>query len=427
MVIGVAGLVLISILAIFSMTDALGAWLAILLLHELLVEFGGEFMVHFPLYCGVIILFLILVRRQWSILPTNFLVLVALLIIVMSISSLFGLSTNTSMASLMNYSKSILLAVLLGGCLKSDIDIRKITIYCIAGLLLGCTYTMYQHVTGNYGISGLYEQRATGLSADPNDTAMLYVSGIPLVVFWIFRSKNLIFTISFFIALAVLAYSILLTGSRGGILTAALIALALYIRKPSIKNTFLGLIMLCFLIYFAPATFFSRVNTLKTGQENHGGSSMDNRMELQIQGVKIFFDNMITGVGPGNFGRAFIQKVSTGKLAGMGGSTGSTDFIRSYGVAHNMHLEMFVENGIFGGILFEAIIFSSILSLLRYDKKTRERASDYSLGYCLTLSLMGLVFAGFFLSQGKNPVMWFIIGIAFSVPGMAKYKSVIKK
>lgn len=424
MIFGIAGFIVVFILAMLSMPDALGAWLVILLVHELLVEFGGESLVHFPLYCGIAILFIITIKRQWRAPPVNFLIYIALLLIVMAISSLMGLSTATSIVSLMNYAKAFLLAVLLGGCLSSEVDIRKITLYCITGLLIGCVYTFYQHITGNYGISGMYEQRATGLSGDPNDTAMLYVSGIPLIVFWIYKSGKNISKVFFLAALVLILYAILLTGSRGGILTAALIGLALYIRRPSIMNTLLGVIMLTGLVALAPDTFFTRVNTLKTGYEAHGGSSMDNRMELQKHGIQIFIDNPIIGVGPGNFGRAFIEKKSDGKVAGVGTNTSGSNFVRSYGVAHNMHLEMFVENGIFGGFLFEVILLAAMASLLRYDKATRLKSSGYSLGYCLTLSLIGLAFAGLFLSQGKNSVMWFIIGIAFSMPNIIKYAAV---
>lgn len=426
MIYSIAGLIIITIMAMLSIPNALGAWLVILLTHEMMVEFGGEYLVHFPLYCGIVILFVIAVKRQWRILPTNYLAYIALLLVVMSISSLIGLNSAASLASLINYSKAMLLTVLLGGCLKSEVDIQRITLYCILGLIIGCAYTFYQHVTGNYVISGRYEQRATGLSADPNDTAMLYVSGIPLIVYWIYKSAGKINKIFFSAALTLLLYSILLTGSRGGILTAALIAVALYIKRPTILNTFLGIIMLCGLVTLAPDTFFSRLNTLKTGHEAHGGSSMDNRKELQIQGVRIFTDHPIAGVGPGNFGRAFVQKISSGKSIGLSSSSENSDFSRSYGVAHNMHLEMFVENGIFGGLLFETIIFSAITSLLRYNKVTKSKSSDYSLGYCLMLSLLGLAFAGLFLSQGKNAVMWFIIGIAFSAPNIIKYRIVNK-
>jgi len=408
--------------AAFSVTHALGLWLIILLIHGMLVMFMGDIAIHFPLYCGLATGMVVLVKGQWKAVPKSFLVAVFLFVTILTAASVTGLDLSHSTIVMLNYFKAILLALLLAGCLVSESDIKTITIYCLVGLVIGSLFSLYQYITGQYVIQNIYIQRAAGLRTDPNDTAMLLVTGIPLGLYWLFNTKKNITKLLCVGVILLILFSIMLTGSRGGFVTLLIIGLGFYIRKPTIGATVLGGLLIVFMIALAPKTFVDRIETLVTGQEKHGGKSMNNRLELQMTGIKLFLDNPVIGVGPGNFGLAYIQDKKPGYTPSKG-----SDFSHSYGVAHNMHLEMFVETGLFGGLLFELIMLLAFKGFLGYDKHNKTKQKSYTLGYMLALSLIGLLFSGLFLSQGKNSVLWFIVGMGFAMKKLTDQQRVAKR
>ena len=410
MLYNVIALMVFIALSTASVTHALGAWLFILVTHGILVLYLGEAAVHFPLYCGLAISAVVLLRRQWQGVPGKYLAVTLAFIVMLSTATLLGLNLEHSTATTINYLKGILLALLLAGCLKSDTDIETITKYCLTGLIAGSILSLYQHYTGQYAVDSLYVKRAAGLRGDPNDTAMLLVTGIPLSLYWQFKSKNPVIKTLLLGSTLLILFSIMLTGSRGGLVTLVIIALGFYFRRPTVKNTTLMIFAIIFMVATATDTFVERIETLVSGQEKHGGHSMSNRKELQISGIKIFLNNPILGVGPGNFGQAFMDMQHLHYK-----SVRDDDFSHAFGVAHNMHLEVFVETGLIGGILFETIMLFALSGFRHYDKQHKNTDTPYNIGFILTLSLSGLLIAGLFLSQGRNSVLWFIVGMGFAI------------
>jgi O-antigen ligase len=89
---------------------------------------------------------------------------------------------------------------------------------------------------------------------------------------------------------------------------------------------------------------------------------------------------------------------------------------KTYAVAHNMYLEFFAENGAIGGILFLSIFILCIRQALRYDRLSGLASrSHFGLGFTLALALAAMLFAGLFLSQGRNSVLWFVVGMGFAL------------
>jgi O-antigen ligase len=414
MIYNISAFLVFILLAYVSASHALGLWLCILLIHGMLVMFFGEAAVHFPLYCGLAITAMVLIKNQWHGVPTSCLSVTLAFIILLIITSFFGLNLSHSTLATSNYIKGGLLALLLAGCLNNESDIKVITLYCLLGLSLGSFFSIYQYLTDQYVVQNIYIKRAAGLRSDPNDTAMLLVTGVPLGLYWMLKNNKKIMKFAFLIIILLVLFSIMLTGSRGGLVTLLLVGLGFYFRRPSIKATLLAIFLSVFMISLAPDTFIDRISTLMSGQEKHGGKSMDNRKELQETGINLFLDNPVIGVGPGNFGIAFLKEK---KL--LNKST-DEDFSHNYGVAHNMHLEIFVETGLFGGMLFEIIMLMAMSGFRLFDKVHRKSKDLFNLGFMLSLAFSGILFAGFFLSQGKNSVLWFMVGIGFAMKKVIK-------
>ncbi len=402
--------------ALVSPVHAAGMWLVIMIIHGLLVESAGETAAHLPLYVGITVSLCILVRGKWSGVQPSVLMLFGTLIFVMGIAALAGIDLGSSLAAISLYAKAFMLSLLLAGCIKSNREVRTITLYCLGGMVCGALAALYQHYTGSYSVNVYDVQRAAGLRGDPNDTAMLLVAGIPLAVYWMLRCNLSLLKGLFAGSLVALVLGIALTGSRGGFLTLLFISLLIYVKKPTFLATISGLVLASILLAFAPQSYWNRMETLLSGKELKTSGSMQHRGELQRKGLSIFLAHPLLGVGPNNFGEAFLGEGRSGRVSvatGRGQSSTEPGL-----VAHNMYLEFFVENGIFGGLLLLAIFYRSMRGLMRYDQKESHEAGNFGIGNALALALFGMLFSGLFLSQGKNSVLWFLVGIGFATGGL---------
>jgi len=400
------------ILAILLPVHAAGMWLIIMITHGLLVEFGGETAAHLPLYVGLTVSLCILFRGRWSGVQPIVLLLFGSLIFVMGIASIGGIDVGGSLAAMSLYAKAFALALLLAGCVRNRDELNVITLYCLVGTVCGALVALYQHYTGNYSVNVYEVQRAAGLRGDPNDTAMLLIAGIPLAIYWMLQCNSFVLKSLFAGTLVLLVLGIALTGSRGGFVTLLLVSLLIYAKRPTVLATISGLALATILLAFAPQSYWTRMETLISGQELKTSGSMQHRSELQRKGLSILLEHPLLGVGPDNFGEAFLGTGRPRKVSVMtGGGRGKND---PGLVAHNMYLEFFVENGIFGGLLLLAIFFKSMRSLMRYDRNESQGSGYFGIGNALALALLGMLFSGLFLSQGKNSVLWFLVGIGFA-------------
>lgn len=412
MVVIVASILLFLGVSFFSTVHALGLWLLLMITHGVVVDVVGLSAKHVPLYAGVAIALVILVRKEWSGVNSGTLFLFGALILTMALASMQGMYLEASLISMMLYAKVFLLALLLAGCLKSEKDVRMMTLYCLAGLLIGALVAIYQYKTGTFAVQDIYTQRAAGLREDPNDTAMLLVAGVPLAIYWFMNSRNVLVKLFFAGAVPLLLVGIGLTGSRGGFVTLVVIALMIYLRRPTIQMTVAGLVMVAAVAVLAPESYWDRMETLVTGEESHGGRSLESRSMLLQQGVAVFMDRPVLGVGPGNYGNAFMASVTSGGIVGRSGLSLASD--RGI-VAHNMYLELVVEIGVLGAGLFLAVIYRALRGLAGYGLATGAKRKSFGLGFAIALALGGMLFAGLFLSQGKNSVLWFLVGLGFAV------------
>jgi len=404
-------LVLISIIALKSVRHALGLWLVIMIAHGFLVGLFGSGVIHLPLFTGLLILVFIVIQKQWRPVQNASLLIFGILTVIMLLAAVQGLDTGRSAFIVLLYLKVFMLALLIGGVLKTDKDVKMLTLYCLAGTVFGALIAIYQYKTGAFALQNIYVERAGGLSSDPNDTAMLLLAGVPIAVYWAHVSEKLTLKVFFLICILVLLFGLILTGSRGGFVSLVLVAMIFYFRKPTIKASFVGIILVITAVIIAPQSYKDRIGTLVTGQDERG-KSLESRSTLLKTGIKAFFNHPVLGVGAGNYSSAFNLAKGMKMVSNTGNSIGKS---RNF-TAHNMYLEFFIENGLIGGLLLLSIFYMSIKNLFTYDKgQYGNKISQFSFGFCTSLALLGMLFACLFLSQGKNPVLWFLVGIGLAV------------
>ena len=326
--------------------------------------------------------------------------LVSGLVALMALAAIFGNDPQHSIEQLGRFAKGFVLAVFVGGVIVNERQIREISLFCVAAVAVGACIAIGQALSGTYAVNVADVQRAGGLSDDPNDAAMLLLTGIPLAVHWFNVSKKRYAKFIYASIFVITIGAIILTQSRGGTLALLLVLLLLFLRRPSVKTFAAGTVLLATAgILFMSSGYWERMETIST-IGNSGDGSLQERYRFAQVGIGTFLDHPVLGVGIGNFGEA---------LAAVDPQYAGTNK-----VAHNMYLEFFVENGAFAGIVFLTLLGSAVLYPFRYGQRNRLSNSEYNLGFCLSVSLIAMMAAGLFLSQGENAVLWFLVGLGLA-------------
>lgn len=395
-------LIIILVVAQFSATHALGLWLLMMISHDFLATIFGSGVGHMPMIAGVLIAVTIIARRKWIGVPANIFLLVIALFATMFAAALAGMSSARSLVQVLLYSKGFVLAILVAGTVKSDAQVRCLTHYYLIGVLLCVCATFFEDITGIYFDDRPNITRPGWFTGNPNLTAALLLTGVPIALYWATHAKRLLEAMAYFMLIALIVGAIALTQSRGGFVSLVLISFILYLRRPSIKATVVGLAIFSALIVFAPTEsgYWDRMGSV-VGLGDVKGSSLDQRKYFVTAGAAITLDNPVLGVGMGNFGRAMKEADPSFRDT-------------EDRVAHNMYLEFVTENGVFGGIFFVALLGLAVLQALRYDKRSNSDHSAYGLGFCVAMSLFAFLVSGLFGSSGKSSVLWFLVGLGFA-------------
>lgn len=394
-------------LALTREVHALGIWVTMMIIHGLLVEIFGESVIHLPLFAGLGIVGITLARGKWKIANDNMLLMFMGLIAVMFIAGLVGFDPDKSMLRILLYVKGFILAIFVAGVVKSNYEIKVISIYFLVGIFVGVWVAFYQYFTGAYTVDTINIQRVAGLTKDPNDVATLLLSGLPLALYWATHVKSDHFRFVIYTFCLTILGAVVLTQSRGAFVATLILMGILFFRKPSWKAAIAGMVVALAVAVISPSTYWERMGTLVTGQEIHGGKSLDTRANYIKKGLDALIDNPLLGVGPGNFGEAVYDPVGAVGIKYQHESISKA--------AHNMYLEFFVENGLSGGILFLCLLGFPFLAAFVHPINRIAETSVFGLGFCVAMSLLAILLSGLFLSQGKSSVLWFLVGLAYAI------------
>lgn len=397
---------LMGLITYFHHIYGLGLFALSLLCHGFLVSWFGSSAHHTPLYCGIAVTFILLVKGHLKIklLPSTFVLFG--LFMVMGLSALMSANYERSLSFLLLYTKGFLLSILIAFVADDERDIKILSIFLLLGVFIGSLGALFQYVTGSFTLSIGDLKRATSLRGDPNDTAMILAAGIPLAVFWMLHTKSRFVRIMNIVVFSCILGGLILTKSRGGFVTLVLVMGILYIKNLSWKTTNGGLIVIAgILIFGASSGYWDRIDTLRTGNEK--GHSLEYRIDLLKKGTSLFYQNILIGVGPGQFGRNYMKLKRDNSLIVIGSTTTNGP------AAHNLFLEFAVENGICGIILLLLVFFFSLRGFNRLGAGDLNNLTT-GIGPYLAISLVALLISGLFLSQGKNSVLWFLVGLGIA-------------
>jgi len=242
--------------------------------------------------------------------------------------------------------------------------------------------------------------RIVGNMFDPNDTAYLLVSLFPLCLYFIRFDEGLLKRLVAVVAICGAVATILLTGSRGGMLAFGAVLLMIFLTKSVGIGTgskmLLALVQASTWLFMGDRIDFERYLTLTDLSSDYNLSSQGGRLELWTAAIGLSFANPFTGVGVECFTWAhYLARVEIG------------DAYRRYHSVHNSFLQIAAEVGLIGFAIYFLIIVRSLLTFFRTSRihpqsRSPEAGEISALSGYMLLGFVGLLVSGFFLSQGYS-------------------------
>ncbi|SDB58062.1 O-antigen ligase [Desulfonatronum thiosulfatophilum] len=296
--------------------------------------------------------------------------------------------------AVMGFPRTILFFFLLIYAVNNFHDLRKLFWAFIFGVMILAYFMITASGTGRLAASATY---------DPNDIAMLFVITLPIVYFFMNSRKGPTKLVLMGILLALL-FAFILTGSRGGFIGLMVITIFILFmdkyRTWLTKILVLGIAVLAF-FQFAPETYWERIRTITTYEEDYNYSAEYGRKALWKRGMQMMMQNPLTGVGAAAF------------TTGLGLSYGEEG--GKWLTAHNAFVQIGAELGIGGFVLFIWLIASSIRYLRRLRAKYARQPGIFRdhlwMATALEVSLWGYVATAMFLSAAYFVMFYFLIAM----------------
>lgn len=261
--------------------------------------------------------------------------------------------------------------------------------------------------------------------SDPNFYARILLLTIPIAVALAYRETNSRRRLAFLAAAAITTAAVLVTYSRGAMLTlavmAVLIALAMKVRMRHIALAGVaGLVSLLFL----PPAITRRLGTIEAllPGKNTGAmydSSLAQREMLTLSGVRMFERHPLLGVGAGHYAWYFPQfsnEVGTSFI----------DYVEP-GAArypHSFYVEIACETGLLGLGSFFAAVLAAFLTLYT-TQRTLARNGDREhalLATALAVSIAGYLIASVFLHETHLRYLALFFGFVIAMARLARRK-----
>ncbi len=223
----------------------------------------------------------------------------------------------------------------------------------------------------------IYQPRAYGIFADPNDLCLVFVIAIPMLYAEFRGADNPMIRAFTLPLMAMEAYAAWLTNSRGGIVGLLGMAAAYAVsRAKGWRRWFFGGGTIGFILFVAPSRFA-------------GGFAVDvGRLNSWGEGLAYWKSGlrpMLFGVGFGSY----------------------KDVTEDYMAAHNSFIEPLVELGLVGYIPFFLLIYLTVLysyRLATFKNELTKKNRFYNTG--LYSALIGYLAAAYFLSRAYNHVLY---------------------
>jgi O-antigen ligase len=387
-------------------------------LHQL---FGGLEVLHLAAIAGLLAIGLSIAdgsaeRRAASVYGSTA-ILVAALLVWMMVSVPFALNTGASFDLVFNnLLKTAIMSFVVAVSVRGVDDVERLALVYFAGAVIYAAVVMTRFDLGdggNWRLGHLYYY-------DANDFATFVVTAIPLGIYFLHAGPRAMTRAAAAIGLIVLTLGFVWSGSRGGFIALAAVAVFIVVRYSAIPLRWrLSATALVAIVVLATASdhYWQQMGTI-TSDSDYNHTSETGRLQIWNRGIGYMLANPFLGVGPNNFPSAegTLSPLAERQQYGIG--------VR-WNAAHNSFVQIGAETGLPGLALFIAIIASAFAALRRAGRAEAVRPEPASPGLrrpgalprppltpALTASLLGFVVGAFFLSLAYSEMLYTLVALA---------------
>ena len=318
----------------------------------------------------------------------------------------FSLWPGGSVAVLSDFAKTVAIFLLLSHVVTTMARLR-LAGWLLTWMAIGLgLFALYNFMTGAMIDQGANQDRLVGnegaLTKNPNDLALMVNLLLPLTVGLFLSSKETWQRMVLLTAVGVEAATVVLTYSRGGAVTLAVIVLA-YLwklrRRPERTFIYVGLLAAVLALPLLPSSYFDRMSTITNVQADRTGSAQERISDMIIAG-KTILANPIIGAGMGM--NMLVMREARGGWLGV----------------HNVYLEHAIDLGLIGLGIFLVLLWSC----LRVVADIQRTASSPDLVFFaqgLQVSLMAYATAAMFHPVSYQYYFYYIAGLAIGARTIA--------
>ena len=258
-------------------------------------------------------------------------------------------------------------------------------------------------------------ERLVGGSGDPNFLAAGIVPAIMLSVGLAASTGSVAVRLMTGAAIIVLTIGLLTTGSRGGLLAAVVALIAVLFLAKRQRALVISLILLTLGIGAASISLDPA-----TGERITDFGENTGRTELWTVAWQMFEDNPIIGVGLQGFPDQASQYVRE-----LGSLEFSEFLVEQPKVVHNSFLEVLVETGIVGLILFLTVIAICIrkawIAAREFEDQGDLRMA--TLSRSAVAAMLAMLTADFFVSAATDRRLWVLLALGPALAGCAALRT----
>jgi len=250
-----------------------------------------------------------------------------------------------------------------------------------------------------------------GFLGDENDLAMTLVTALPVAVFVGAATSTGRTRLLGIASAALMVVGVAATVSRGGFLGLVAVILYCLVRAPRKLGGAVVIAALAgVLALAAPAGYWAEMNTIVTGEQDGREDTGAGRMYEWRVGWRMFLDNPVLGVGPGNFPYRFAEYEAGESWEG-----------RSLAgrAAHSFYMTLVPELGTVGVLTVLVMVVAAWRGLVRARRRTASapdgrRTPGGRFRALCGLGLEGAVVAflvtSVFISTLYYPNLWILLG-----------------
>ncbi|MGL4514609.1 MAG: O-antigen ligase family protein [Lacipirellulaceae bacterium] len=312
------------------------------------------------------------------------------------------------------YGQQVILFSLIGSVVVAAQSLYRLTSVAVVCGVVVAFQGLYAYATGNVAADNRISGVGQGFLGDPNELANTLAAVLPLAWWMALHGNGVVERVAARVALGPVLAGILVTQSRGGLLSlGAAVAVMLIGSRPRLGPPALFLLLLGGLtIALLPTEAIDRFATITNTQVDESAQA---RLAVWKAGFRMFGDHVVTGVGMGCFadvyGQYYIDREGAGNV---------------WRAAHNSVVEVAGELGIVGlGAWLTLVVGAfawqggAVLAMGRMKDRSPAVGRLAQWSVAMLASLCGFVVGAMFLSRAYDLTLIMLVSLATAASTVA--------